>query len=55
MPLTIRIDSDRPRELAAALLKLPEVLAVELNGGPTIVTRARQPQTGGCMTHRGRS
>lgn len=43
-PLTIRIDSDRPRELAAALLKLPEVHAVELNGGPTIVTRARQPQ-----------
>jgi ABC-2 type transport system ATP-binding protein len=43
-PLTVRIDSDRPRELAAALLRLPDVLGVELGGGPTVITRAHNPQ-----------
>jgi ABC-2 type transport system ATP-binding protein len=43
-PLAIRIDSDRPRELAAALLKLPEVLGVELADGATVIARARNPQ-----------
>ncbi len=55
-PLAIRVDSDRPRELAAALLGLPAVLGVELGGfagwngqlagagSPTIVVRARNPQ-----------
>jgi ABC-2 type transport system ATP-binding protein len=43
-PLSVRIDSDRPRELAAALLRVPEVLGVELAGGGTVLTRARQPQ-----------
>jgi ABC-2 type transport system ATP-binding protein len=40
-PLAVRIDSDRPRELAAALLNLPEVLGVELGEGATLVARAR--------------
>jgi ABC-2 type transport system ATP-binding protein len=43
-PLTVRIDSDRPRELAAALLRLPDVLGVELGGGATVVARAHNPQ-----------
>jgi ABC-2 type transport system ATP-binding protein len=43
-PLSIRIDSDRPRELASALLQLPDTLGVDLNGGPTVVARARNPQ-----------
>jgi ABC-2 type transport system ATP-binding protein len=43
-PLSVRIDCDRPRELAAALLRVPEVLGVELGGGSTVTTRARQPQ-----------
>jgi ABC-2 type transport system ATP-binding protein len=53
-PLAVRIDSDRPRELAASLLRLPEVLGVELmpatlspgeagaRGG--VIVRARNPQ-----------
>jgi ABC-2 type transport system ATP-binding protein len=44
-PLAIRIDSDRPRELAAALLRLPEVLGVELVDGATVIARARNPQS----------
>jgi ABC-2 type transport system ATP-binding protein len=43
-PLAVRIDSDRPRELAGALLKLPEVLGVELEGSHSVIARARQPQ-----------
>jgi ABC-2 type transport system ATP-binding protein len=43
-PLSVRIDSERPRELAGALLQLPETLGVELDGGPTVVVRARHPQ-----------
>jgi ABC-2 type transport system ATP-binding protein len=43
-PLTVRIDSDRPRELAAALLRLPDVLGVELGGGATVLARAHNPQ-----------
>jgi ABC-2 type transport system ATP-binding protein len=43
-PLAIRVDSDRPRELAAALLRLPAVLGVELGGGASVVLRARNPQ-----------
>jgi ABC-2 type transport system ATP-binding protein len=43
-PLSVRIDCDQPRQLAAALLRLPEVLGVELSGLGTVTTRARQPQ-----------
>jgi ABC-2 type transport system ATP-binding protein len=43
-PLAVRIDSDRPRELAASLLRLPEVLGVELTGDVGVVARARNPQ-----------
>jgi ABC-2 type transport system ATP-binding protein len=42
-PLAIRIDADRPRHLAAALLRLPEVLGVDIDG-ERVVARARQPQ-----------
>jgi ABC-2 type transport system ATP-binding protein len=53
-PLTVRVDvqknedgestaSDRPRELAAALLKLPEVVGVELSETGVLV-QARNPQ-----------
>jgi ABC-2 type transport system ATP-binding protein len=43
-PFSIRIDCDRPRELAAALLRLPDVLGVELGSERTVVARARNPQ-----------
>lgn len=42
-PLTVRIDIDQPRVLAAALLQLPEVLGVDLAGGATLTVRAKQP------------
>lgn len=42
-PLAVRIDSDRPRELAGALLRIPEVLGVELNGGQALIARAKNP------------
>ncbi|HMP01356.1 MAG TPA: ABC transporter ATP-binding protein [Gemmatales bacterium] len=42
-PLAIRIDCDQPRHLAAALLRLSDVLGVELEG-ERVVARARQPQ-----------
>lgn len=42
-PLSIRIDSDRPRELAGALLRLPDVLGVELDGR-SVVARASNPR-----------
>jgi ABC-2 type transport system ATP-binding protein len=44
-PLAVRIDTDRPRELAGALLHLPDVLGVELGGGATVVARARNPKS----------
>ena len=43
-PLFIRIDSDRPRELATALLQLDDVLGVELNGAGAVIVRAKNPQ-----------
>ncbi len=43
-PLAVRIDSDRPRALAAALLKLPDVLGVELGGEGVVIARARNPK-----------
>ncbi len=43
-PLSIRVDSDRPRELAAALLSLPTVLGVELDGASGVLVRAAGPR-----------
>ena len=43
-PLAVRIDCDKPRELAGALLKMPEVLGVELEGEQSVIARARQQQ-----------
>jgi ABC-2 type transport system ATP-binding protein len=42
-PLSIRIDSDRPRRLAADLVALEEVVAVEFGAGDTLLVRARNP------------
>ncbi len=43
-PLSIRVDSDRPRPLAAALMGLSDVVGVELAGEGTLVVQARNPQ-----------
>jgi ABC-2 type transport system ATP-binding protein len=42
-PLSIRIDSDGPRRLAGALVALPEVVGIEIDGGDSLVVRARNP------------
>jgi len=44
LPLSIRIDCDRPRELAAKLLAWDEVAGVDAGSGTTIVVRARNPR-----------
>jgi ABC-2 type transport system ATP-binding protein len=43
VPMSVRIDSNAPRKLAAALLDLPDVLGVELAGLHSIVVRAHHP------------
>jgi ABC-2 type transport system ATP-binding protein len=43
-PLAVRIDSDRPRQMASALLRLPDVLGVELTGDAAVIARARNPR-----------
>lgn len=43
-PLAIRIDCDQGRKLAAALLDLEDVAAVELGAGDTLIVRARNPR-----------
>jgi ABC-2 type transport system ATP-binding protein len=44
-PLSIRIDCDQPRRLAAALLDLEDVAGVDLpNGDGTLLVRARNPR-----------
>jgi ABC-2 type transport system ATP-binding protein len=46
-PLSVRIDVDRPRDLAPLLLAVPEVLAVELGKEPNptgLVVKARHPK-----------
>lgn len=42
-PLSVRIEVDRPREVARLLLALPEVLAVDV-GGDSLVVKARHPK-----------
>src|SRR5262249_38830978 len=43
-PLSVRIDSRQPRELAGALLRLPDVAGVDLGEGATLTVRARNPR-----------
>jgi ABC-2 type transport system ATP-binding protein len=42
-PLSVRVDSDQPRRLAAELVALEEVVGVEMGQGETLVVRARNP------------
>ena len=43
-PLSVRIEVDRPRELARLLLNLPDVLAVDVAGAAALVVKARNPK-----------
>jgi ABC-2 type transport system ATP-binding protein len=43
-PLSIRIDCDQPRRLAACLVDLEDVAGVELGDGDTLLVRARNPR-----------
>src|SRR5262249_5984215 len=46
-PLSVRIDVDRPRDLAKLLLAVPEVLAVDVvvkGDAPGLVVKARSPK-----------
>jgi ABC-2 type transport system ATP-binding protein len=43
-PLSILVASDQPRPLAGALLRLPDVVGVELGDRDSLVVRARNPQ-----------
>jgi ABC-2 type transport system ATP-binding protein len=43
VPMSVRIDTDTPRKLAAVLLDLPDVLGVELAGLHSVVVRAHHP------------
>jgi ABC-2 type transport system ATP-binding protein len=49
-PLSVRVDVDRPREVARLLLTLPDVIAVEVDHHPTdaapegLVVKARNPK-----------
>ena len=43
-PLAVRIDSDRPRELARMLLGIDDAVGVEIADGASIIVRARNPR-----------
>lgn len=43
-PLSVRIISERCRELAGDLLQLPDVVGIDMNGGDELTVRARNPQ-----------
>jgi ABC-2 type transport system ATP-binding protein len=43
-PLAIRIDADKPRALAAQLLALEDVVAVEIGDEDRLIVRARNPR-----------
>lgn len=46
-PLSVRVEADRPRDLARLLLAVPEVLGVEVDesaGAPGLVVKAHNPQ-----------
>jgi ABC-2 type transport system ATP-binding protein len=44
-PLSILIGSDQPRQLAGALLEMPNVVGVDLGDNETLVVRARNPRS----------
>jgi ABC-2 type transport system ATP-binding protein len=44
-PLSIRVASDQPRQLAGALLAMPDVVGVDLGEDDCIVVRARNPRS----------
>ena len=43
-PLSVRIDTDRPRALAGHLVAMEDVVGVEVGDGPTLVVLARNPR-----------
>lgn len=43
-PLSVRIDTDRPRGLAGQLLANDDVVGVEVGEGPSLIVRARNPR-----------
>jgi ABC-2 type transport system ATP-binding protein len=43
-PLAVRVGTDQPRELAGALLRLDDVVGIDVAGGTSLVIRARNPQ-----------
>ncbi len=43
-PLSVRIDSGQARELAGALLRMPDVVGVDLGDGATLTVKARNPR-----------
>jgi ABC-2 type transport system ATP-binding protein len=43
-PLSVRVDTDRPRPLAAALMDLADVVGVELSEGGSVLVQARNPR-----------
>jgi ABC-2 type transport system ATP-binding protein len=44
-PLSILIGSDQPRQLAGALLGMPDVVGVDLGENDTLIVRARNPRS----------
>jgi hypothetical protein len=42
--MSVRIDCMAARQLAAAMLELPDVLGVDLTGPQSVVVRAHRPQ-----------
>jgi ABC-2 type transport system ATP-binding protein len=44
MPLSVRVDCDRPRELAAKLVASDDVAGIDAPGGATLVVRAANPR-----------
>jgi ABC-2 type transport system ATP-binding protein len=43
-PLSVRVDTDRPRPLAGALMALTDVVGVEMGEGGTLIVQARNPR-----------
>jgi ABC-2 type transport system ATP-binding protein len=43
-PISIRVDGERPRELASALLGLSDVVGVDASDGDSVVVRTRNPR-----------
>lgn len=44
LPLSVRIDCDRPRELAAKLIRWDDVVGVDAGSGTTAIVRAKNPR-----------